>query len=276
MEKAFVIQELVRTDEQNKPTHKGIFIPNGKWVLNVGTHFRSEREWDLDGDDAFSETEETTYAVVGGVEPVRHVLDRSRGGIGHAGSSGSWGSGSYMLVADRPFGVISVEKTNGEPSPFLEFTAAREVHKGELGRFPLAAAPKYAREGREPATWKNEDLRPGEQPIPMRRLKRHHARWARLVEVAALIGRPHERLVEDFYAFADSHGHGLPVVFAANRDEIHGQVLPPGTVKSFTEREFPKLFDRNPATIWVRQGFAKTVLCLHALGYQPGTTLKGA
>jgi hypothetical protein len=258
----------------------GELVADGKWVLTVGTHFRSEREWDEEGKDTWSESERTTYSVVGvrREEEVRRiVLERSRRTSPYrAGSSGSWGNTLYALVGDQTFGVIITEEENDVMMSFPSFVAARQIHKGELGRFPLVAAPTYVREGREPATWKNEDLPEGVKPWPMRRLKRHHARWAQLSEVAALAGMSHQQLLELFYPFADSRGNGLQAIFAASRDEIHGKIVPWNAVQRFTERDLPRLFERDPASIWVRQGFAKTVLCLKQLGYQPNTTAQAA
>ena len=89
------------------------------------------------------------------------------------------------------------------------------------------------------------------------------------------MGLSHERLIESFYPFADAKDRGLPVLIASKFEEIDGQIIPYNAAKRFRKDALPQLFDRNPASIWVRQGFAKTVLCLHHLGY-PNAVCKAA
>lgn len=248
-------------------------VANGMWVVPVITGSRGEEinDEEVAFDDSRYE-ENWLYEIVGPKPMSAHVLERTGSGGRYSEGGRSWCYRSHhLLVGDAPFGLILITEENGKRSPYLSFEPARQVHKGELGRYPEYPRPEYAREGRDAdeLAWKNENLPEGVKPYTRRNLRRHHARWARLVDVAALIGVPPEYLVRAFYPFADSRGYGLPVLFAEKREEIHGQILPYRSEKRFTELDFPALFDRNPETIWVRQGFAKTVLCMVALGYVP-------
>ncbi len=274
-EKRFVIQELVKHDEQGKPVHREVEIPDGQWVIETAS---GSQGWELmeDGDRSFRQTT-WSYEVIG-PKPTAEYLLRLLGHGSRLTANGSewYRSRERLLVCNKPFGVIKTESESddesrdGTSNPLFE--AARQIHKGELGQFPPFPSPRYAREGRELDGYVPEGIKCTRKHD----LRRHHARWARLVEVAALVGMPHEQLVERFYPFADAVGRGLPVLFAATREEIDGRVIPHNAVRRFEIDVFPELFDRNPATIWVRQGFAKTVLCLHHLGYQPNATPKVA
>lgn len=258
--KKFVIRELVGHDGRNNPIHREVEIPDGQWVVEVAPGCMG---WETAEDGDFTRNETTWTHEVVGPKPTAEYLLRREGHGGRPTSNGrSWHLRfERLLVGDKPFGVINTESESGNDSPTrttsLLFEAARQIHKGELGQFPPFQSPRYAREGREGGG-------------------RHFARWARLVDVAALVGMPHEQLVERFYVFADANRRGLPVLFAATREEIDGRVIPHNAVKRFENDMFPQLFDRNPATIWVRQGFAKTVLCLHHLGYDPTAASKVA
>ncbi len=274
-EKRFVIQELVKHDEQGKPVHREVEIPDGRWVVEVAP---GSMGWEV-LEDGFRTSEETKWSheVVGPKPTTEHLLRRLGLGGRRTANGTDWHRRNVrLLVCDQPFGVINVESESDNESPArrssLLFEAARQIHKGELGQFPPFPSPRYAREGRELDGYVPEGIKCTRKHD----LRRHHARWARLVEVAALVGMPHEQLVERFYPFADAVGRGLPVLFAATREEIDGRVIPHNAVRRFEIDVFPELFDRNPATIWVRQGFAKTVLCLHHLGYKPNATPKVA
>lgn len=262
-------------DEYRKAYQKFV-VPDGKWVVKVSTGSTGYEESDEHG-ELFDRSEERwIYNVLGQAPEHRHLIrtfgQPTRDSLG----ARSWHRRTlWLLVGDQPFGVIQTTECSGlafyssfEDGP--TFTAARQLHKGELGRFPEFAQPKYAREGREPATWKNEDLPSEVKPYRVRELRRHHARWAQLTEVAALVRMAPEELVRRYFAFADAKGRGLPVLFADRREEIHGQIINPfEAVKRFEERELPQLFDRDQRTIWMRQGFAKTVLGLHYFGHVP-------
>lgn len=264
--------------EEDESVYRKFAVPDDQWVAQVVTGSTGTEESDEDGPVDRSE-ERWSYQVVGSRPQHEHLVRQFGEPTRYARGVKSWHRRSqWLLVSDRPFGVIQTIELSGldlenplEYGP--TFTSARQLHKGELGRFPEFAQPQYAREGREPATWKNEDLPPGVKPYSGRALRRNHARWARLTEVAALVHMPPEELVRRYFAFADSKGRGLPVLFAKERDEIQGKIIAFNDVQRFEERKLPQLFDRDPAIVWVRQGFAKTVLGLHYFGHVPGLKL---
>lgn len=292
-QKVFLIEELVKQDEQGKPVHRTVEVPDGKWVCSAGTRFSLTVEWDEDDETTFYESEEDDYTVVGGVKPDRYIMGRSRGGRSDRGGKTSWGTTDSQLVADQPFGVVHVRKTNGEPSSYLSFRAARQIHKGELGRGLDFPRPRFAREA-NPCLVEGHVSYVTEKPVHKRDIRRGKMGWARLAEAAALAGYSPEEFVRRFYAFADSDGRGLHAIPDASHEDIHGKVPSHGFTREFFERELfreaptgclavryqerdlPELFDRDPSRVWLRRGFVLAALSLHHLGYQPSAAVKAA
>lgn len=269
-EKKFFIQEFVKHREDGMPVYRDVEISDGRWVIEVAP---GDQGGEQPG-ESFNLTR-WSYEIVGPKPTAEHVLRLGYGDYHFEGGMSWHRRIASMLVCDQPFGVIktvSSTDTGAVSGSSTAFESARQIHKGELGQFPPFPTPRFVREGRKLNVPEGEII----TRTCRRALRRNSTRWARLVEVAAIVGMPHQQLVERFYPFGNTEGHGLPVLFAATPEEIHGKVIPNDSVKRFGEAQFPQLFDRNPATIWVRRGFARTMLCLHHLGYDPNATPKVA
>ncbi|MEI7512580.1 MAG: hypothetical protein WCK01_03930 [Candidatus Uhrbacteria bacterium] len=245
----FIIKGIVEGDQDGKPIHRLIEVPEGKWALTIATGHLCAEEWDEFHEVGYTETTDDGYVIIGETKPTKYMIVRNGGRRHDHGFSSSWSTSESTFTADEPFGAILTTRENGVLSRHASFVAARQIHKGELGQYPAFPSPTYAREARD--------------------LQHHHARWARLIDIAELINMSPQDLVNRFYPFADTNGRGLPVLFVVSRDDIHGKIIPSEAVEQIYDTEFARLFDRDPATIWVRQGFANTVICLHHLGYQP-------
>ncbi|PIP60451.1 hypothetical protein COX00_03105 [Candidatus Uhrbacteria bacterium CG22_combo_CG10-13_8_21_14_all_47_17] len=258
MGNSYIIEELLGNTLGEKRT-QDIEVPDGKWVARASVLREIE-----DGEELtrghYHEEDAGLYRIIGTKPEEKYTTETSEDNASYKGIRNSSLYRVFMLVGSEPFGIVIYETTNSKRVGGLYFESARQVHKGELGRGLKVAMPTCAREAREPDP---------EDPQPRRDRRRHYACWARLSEVAALMGLSTKEVLERFHLFADADARGVPVLFASKRDEIHGKVISKSAVKRFKEAEFPQLFDRDLSTIWVRQGFAKTVLRLHALNYTP-------
>ncbi|MFH1620824.1 MAG: hypothetical protein ABIB04_01935 [Patescibacteria group bacterium] len=267
MAKQFVIQEYVIRDDRGKKTHRDVVIPDDKWVVFASSHLSEERWY---ADDTCSPDEhswrEGTYTVIGDKPNIRYVLDSYSSRRHYSNGSHCSRSTSYYLVGDVPFGVILEKKEDGERDGGLWFSCARQVHKGELGRRPIITRPQFARETFESIP----EISPiTEKPIRPRDQKRGKVGWTRLREVAGIAGMKPEELVHRYFDFTDAERPRLCVLFAKDRTEIHCRPVPWRSWQEFSLENLPALFDRDPDTIWIRQGFALAVLYMHSLGYCP-------
>lgn len=260
-----------RTDD-GEGTTRLIPVEDGKWIVpHVGTGASNEEEWEDDGGDdggygyvMLQQINETsTYKVVG-PEPIRHVLSRFRTSNNWHGGRCSHTSSSSALVGDRPFGVILETSENGRPGIGSVFVCSRQVHKGELGHRPEIVRPRFAREAPETDAVVSHVTG---RPIKSRDRRRGHVGWARLTDVAELVGLGVDELVRRYARFAHAVGHALDVRFAERREEIHLQ--PPRMPMRFAAYRIEELFMHDLRTAWVRKGFACTVLYLHHFGYVP-------
>ncbi len=271
MAKQFIVKELVGTDRQGHQLYRDVEIPDGKWVAHASISFVHEEEWDLDEEDDLGDhlyvCEEHRHQIVGSAPQGRYVLSRYHNTRHYNNGRSSSGSTDFFLVGDQPFGVIYEEKENGQRTGGLWFSCARQVHKGELGRRPPIQRPQFAREA--PPEFPQEISGITGKPIHQRDRKRGKHGWARLADVAALVHMTPEEVARRYFAFTHAEHPALQVLFASQREQIHGQPVPRNSWITFHEHDLPRLFDRNPAEIWIRQGFANVVLYLHHLGHTP-------
>lgn len=198
------------------------------------------------------------YEVIGG-RPQAIELSRS-----------SWqltSTSCHLLVSARPFAVALVESETGDSLPGRRLKVARQVYKGELGATPPMAKPKFAIEG----------------PYPRRDRRSNKSGWARLTEVAAMVGLTPEQMLWDYWSFIDyewrsesessaGRSRGLEIVEAVTRDEIHNHQLDSSRIKRFWREEIVQLTptgDHPWGQYWIRKGTANTILYLHHFGYVP-------
>jgi hypothetical protein len=273
MAKQFSVKELVGSDEQGRPVHREVTIPDGKWVLWVSTRSEGSDNYDFESEDVWSETREDWYLVVGPAPGTRYTLDRSRYSRFWDYGGAYSRSSHYCLVGDEPFGAIIEVKEDGQRAGGLWFSCARQIHKGELGRRPQIVRPQFARQA-PPDMAEVSPLT--ERAIKARDRKRGKHGWAQLIELAGLVRMDPEELVRRYFDFADAKYGALQVLFAERREQIHGQRVEWNSWQKFREEDLPRLFDRDPSTIWVRQGFSLAVLYLQAFGHIPSLPQEAA
>jgi hypothetical protein len=225
-------------------------VPNGKWVMERPNHGYSWRVGvDLDELEVFWYTDE-------------HCMSR------------------VLYICDKPFGYVVVRYEDmdesvcpPEPIGAKRLFHARQIHKGELGQSVPIPRLNYVRQAFAEGTKPNV--------INARECKRSNLGWVRLTELAEAAELS---LGETVYAYWDFSGHRnskryqndqdggqlLDIVVASAKDEIE-EMVP--DVKSVTKQEALDLIRESVRVLWVRRGFAATVLRLVALGVEPWATL---
>ena len=164
---------------------------------------------------------------------------------------------------------------NGRSVGGAYFHCARQVHKGELGRRPEIARPAFARQGRGDILYPKEHnayrAEFGAPPVSRRDMRRGKKGWARLTDVARIVGMSPEEVVSRYFLFTHAEYPMLDVLFRERREDIHCQVLPYDAVERFGSSDVvQRLFCRPDfAHAWIRQGFALTVLYLSRFGHVP-------
>lgn len=267
MAKRFTVEEYAGQDQSGRPIKRQVAIPDGKWVVHASTAFSKEEMWDdsVEGNPTCT-VEERTRRVVGPEPGQKYALDRRHSRRHWRDGSSVYGSSFCLLVGDQPFGVVLEKKEDGQRVEGLWFSCARQIHKGELGRRPQITRPQFAREAPREDIPEVSNLTG--KPIRQRDRRRGKYGWARLADVAALVGMTPEEMVRRYFAFTDAEHPRLQVLFGT-REQIHGQRIPWDSWTTFYELGLPQLFDCDPSTIWIRQGFANVVLYLHHFGYIP-------
>lgn len=171
------------------------------------------------------------------------------------------------IICDKPFGYVMVEndddvdlsKAPREPLPNAHrmFICARQVHKGELSRgVPLRKEIGYVRA----------------------RDKKRGNGWVCLSDLSRAADLDAEDLIFGYWQFSGHRnyrwyendqdgGQLVDVVIAWTADDIEHKTP---QVQSFTREQMRKhLFWSTDQNVWVRRGFAFTILRLLALGYMP-------
>lgn len=181
-----------------------------------------------------------------------------------------------LLVSDKPFGFVSVcdhSRPSYESAPAMPLRmrlyCARQVHKGELGQtVPIPRLP-YVRQAFEP----------GKKPMvhKARERKRSNLGWVRLSDLCYAAQLTPRDLIFGYWRYSghlnyrylekdQDGGQLLDIVVAASSADIRREVP---TVVSATQHEAASLICESVEDIWVRRGFAYTVLRLLALGVRP-------
>lgn len=175
------------------------------------------------------------------------------------------GSRRQLFISDRPFGFVSVDS---EGRKTLDF--ARQIHKGQLGRGVRIPTLDYVRQPLAPHRglgMKARDRRRGQYG------------WVKLADLGEMtVGYRPDKQVELILGYWQFSGHRNYRYY--ENDQDGGQLvdvawgssldIEDGTAefKSLTRSQFREECN-DTSEVWVRRGFAYTILRLQALGVQP-------
>ena len=222
-------------------------VPNGTWVLEAPSTWA-----DLVG----LSLEEVDY---------RRYFDNVGGRHG-------------LYIADRPFGYVVIEAGaecrpvfplgNAKPVIRQTLAVARQIHKGELGRSVPIPPLRYVRQ-------------PFEDGQKLGVTKGHQRRrgygWVKLDDLGEMtVGYRPDKQIELILGYFQFSGHLryedlrpvgtlVDVVWGSELEIKAGEV----EVLSLTPEKFREMAEEDTSELWVRRGFAYTILRLQALGVEP-------
>lgn len=218
-------------------------VPNGKWVL---------------------ERPQAGYSQVIGedVKLIEHiVLDETT----------SFVLSKTLYVSDKPFGFVTWDgiqdgyRVEMKRSETLYFTSARQIHKGELGR---AIPVKKLSFAAEKLIGPEEGATNGDR-------QRARMGWVRLADLIIAAQANPLLLMDQFLSFSLQYfvrneysgdfEAALHIVRAKESNAIEGKQP---EIELITRAEIYRVISETPFDdIWVRHGFATTVLRLIEIGY---------
>lgn len=203
-------------------------VPNGKWVL-----------------ESFHGLGQVLHSGEGDMELESFMPD----GPNHV----------TVHVGDRPFGYVVADGHCDRPR--LRLVSARQVHKGELGRGVPTLQLTYVR----------QPYRPNERPNLSARDQRRGRGWVMLSELAELtVGyNPNEwtKLVLGYWAYSGHLSYEFGRPNGTLVDTMWGSKL---DITFGDQEEVSMTYDQfasaDPSELWIRRGFAYTILRLRSLG----------
>lgn len=221
-------------------------VPNGKWVMEE-TLVAGRSSW-----------------LVG--------IDHSE--LKQATLSSLYGAHEVLYISDKPFGYVCADEEDVDPlslqvKPGRRKTLvyARQVHKGELGRGVRIPWLDYVREPLAPHRGHN---------MKARDRRRGQYGWVKLVDLGEMtVGYRPSDLVELILGYWQFSGHRnyqddgqlVDVAWGSHHDIKDGTA----EFRSLTCKQFRDECD-DLSEMWVRCGFARTILRLQALAVQPEAT----
>jgi hypothetical protein len=220
-------------------------VPDGMWVLRWHERINPESKW-------------WEWGVLGNPKP--QLLNLGRETLGHRFSS-------TLLYSTTPFALI--EPAWGDDSYLVGphgfyLNRARQIHKGELGRYVEVELPLVARELREKGS--NRSRKRGDG-------------WVKLPEVVEMSGLTIEQVVLDHWMFVEARDRSGYVaeykdvrieLILGDRDQIHKRIVPASLKLNPSKAEFEAMLADDTfdwSQIWIRRGFARTVLLLNRYGW---------
>jgi hypothetical protein len=153
----------------------------------------------------------------------------------------------------QPFGAVRWRMIDGKRVGGFELVCARQIHKGELGRYPKIPKPTFLT-----PSFRNASSLPRDEY--------DRTSWARLDEVAELAGLRTEDLVLRHFDFSCKEIRHLEVIVTSAERLAQGMCPAPRT---YHEDMLGPLVCLNPATVWLRRSFVLDVLYLKMFGYEP-------
>ena len=222
-------------------------VPNGKWVMERPYGWA----W-LIGVE-FGELEDIQYTDKHGIKHVLYISDKPFG----------------YIVADEEDVDMAVYPPVIKPTGRKRLVCAQQIHQGEIGQSVPIERLSYIRQAYE------SGQKPNVQKA--RERKRGNRGWVRLTELAASTGFSVEDIVFGFWSYSGHRNY-----WTYNNNQEGGQLLDIVIASSPADIEYkcPKehfvmqsevsgLIRESVEDLWVRRGFAYTVLRLLALGVRP-------
>lgn len=216
-----------------------VTVPEEHWVLpGITTAYNTA--------DDYSEG----YEVVGGSVTV-HVVEEVAGHDFSEIDGDYWGSQELLLVSPEPFGALTWYGDVDDKGRRLKL--ARQIHKGELGRFPTI--PRLT------VVFDQERARSNPE---------HHTNgWVRLTELAGLSELSIRELLTEFWPVMDYDWT------PSNEPRTHLMYGQPSDIRSgrvrFEERTQAQILQalndwESWDDIWIRRGTARAILHLLQFG----------
>lgn len=193
-----------------------------------------------------------------------------------------YGTDRVLYISDKPFGFIVADEEDVDQSVYppvpngrRRLRYAQQIHKGELRRgVPIERLP-YARQAYED----NQKL-----SVTKAHQRRRGYGWVRLNDLSDAAGLRNRDVVFGYWNYSGHvnyrsysneqvDGVLLDIVRATSMDEIEGCVPVVFSLTQFEAGELLGGWNEHhfyTGDVWVRRGFAYTVLRLVALGVQPG------
>lgn len=186
------------------------------------------------------------------------------------------GSSEVLYISDKPFGYVCADEENVDqwaypvevkPNGRKTLVYARQVHKGELGRGVRTPTLDYVRQPL--ASHRGSHMKARER-------RRGQNGWVKLANLGEMtVGYRPDQQVELILGYWQFSGHEfwqngehvdqlVDVAFGADYDIKDGTA----DFMSLTREQFRKECS-DTSKVWVRRGFAYTILRLQALGVQP-------
>jgi hypothetical protein len=185
-----------------------------------------------------------------------------------------------LRISDKPFGYIVADANDVDmtvyprvikPTGRKTLFSAKQIHKGELGQGVAIPRLDYVRQAFEPGR---------KLSVYKARERRRGYGWVRLLDLATAANLTVEEIVFGFWSYSGHRNYRyyeknqdggvlLDMTLALSAAEIKGKCP---SVLSATQADAAMWLDTGPGDIWVRRGFAYTVLRLLALGVRPEVT----
>lgn len=183
-----------------------------------------------------------------------------------------------LFINPEPFGCVTADGSEvvvapgvGRQSGRLRLSCARQIHQSELGRTVPIPRINYVRQAFESGQKPNV-RKPRER-------RRSNLGWVRLTDLATAANMNPADIVQKFWMFSGHLNHWtdgtgqsgqngsllLDMIMTADPADIAGKY--PSVISANWEQS-KRDVDATPEIIWVRRGFAYTVLRLLALGYE--------
>lgn len=234
-------------DDELVQIRKELVVPNGKWVM-----------------------ERPRYGYA-------WLVGASHDEVGKVVLKDEYNHSTVLCVCDKPFGFIAAEPEDVDTSVYPRvikptgrktLVYAQQIHKGELGQSVPIPRVDYVRQPFEPGTKPN---------VTKARERRRGYGWVKLAHLGEMtVGYNPDRwvaLVLGYWQFSghlryEDHqrvGTLVDTVWGSELDIQVGDV----DVVSMTMEQFRRDAEHDSSELWIRRGFAYTILRLLALGVEP-------